>query len=68
MDELTKGVQDESPRCMMFADDVVWVNKSTNVREGKLGRWRWVLEKNGLKLCGAKTDFLKNIYTPTRIT
>lgn len=39
MNELRKGVQNEAPLCMSFADDVVLIDQNTNVLSNKLERW-----------------------------
>lgn len=63
MNEFTKGVQDEEPWCMMFADDVVLVDKNKNVLvEGKFKRWQEILEKNGLKISNVNTKIFKFMF------
>lgn len=62
-DELTKGrIHDEAPWSMLFADDVVLGEASTNALEGKLERWRELLEKSGLKTSRPKTEFVEFGY------
>lgn len=39
MDQLTKGVQDEVHRCMMFADEVNLIDDYTICKEGKFKGW-----------------------------
>ena len=36
MDELTKGIQDELPWCMLFADDIVLIDETTEGVNDKL--------------------------------
>jgi len=58
MDELTRGIQDEIPWCMLFADDIVLIEK---IREGvntKLERWRDTLEAKDFRLSRSKTEYL----------
>ena len=40
MDELTNGIQDELPWCMLFANDIVLIDETTKIVNGKLQRWR----------------------------
>jgi len=59
MDEPMKGIQEEIPRCMLFADDTILVDK---IREGvnnKLKRWRNSLEIKGFRLSRSKIEYLK---------
>jgi len=58
MDELTRGIQDEVPYNMLFANDIVLINET---REGvitKLERWRNTLEAKGFRLSRSKTEYL----------
>lgn len=59
MNEFTKGVQNKIPWCIMLADYVGLVNENTNMLEGKLERWREVLENIRLKISWAKTEFVE---------
>lgn len=43
----------------MFAVQMVLVDKNADVLEGKLERWREILEKNRSKISRAKTEFLE---------
>ena len=58
MDELTKGIQDELPWCMLFVDDIALVDE---IREGvnkKLQRWRHTLESRGFRISISNTEYL----------
>jgi len=58
MDELTRGVQDEEPWCMLFADDIVLIDESRDGVNTKLERWRDTLEAKGFRLSKSKTEYL----------
>ncbi|KAK3529902.1 hypothetical protein QTP86_007226 [Hemibagrus guttatus] len=50
MDQLSEEVRQESPWTMMFADDIVICSESREQVEENLERWRFVLERRGMKL------------------
>ena len=58
MDELTKGIQDELPWCMLFADDIVLIDETTERVNAKLERWRHTLESTGFRVSRSKTEYL----------
>ena len=58
MDELTRGIQDEIPWCMLFADDIVLIDESREGVNNKLERWRATLEAQGFRLSRSKTEYL----------
>ena len=41
MDELTRGIQDEVPWSMLFADDIVLIDETRQGVNDKLERWRY---------------------------
>jgi len=47
MDELTIGIQEELPWCMLFVNDIVLVDESRQGVNDKLERWRLTLESRG---------------------
>ncbi|KAK3519654.1 hypothetical protein QTP86_015888 [Hemibagrus guttatus] len=49
MDQLSEEVRQESPRTMMFADDIVICSESREQVEENLERWRFTLERKGMK-------------------
>ncbi|KAK3539467.1 hypothetical protein QTP70_008494 [Hemibagrus guttatus] len=49
MDQLSEEVRQESPWTMMFADDIVICSESREQVEENLERWRYVLERRGMK-------------------
>ena len=58
MDELTKGIQDELPWCMLFTDDIVLIDE---IREGvnaKLERWKHALESTSFRVSRSKTEYM----------
>ena len=56
MDELTKGIQDELPWCMLFADDIVLIDENREGVNSKLERWRHSLESRGFRVSRSKTE------------
>ena len=59
MDEITKSIQDEVPRCMMFADDVVLMDETKEGVQAKLELWRQTLESRGFRLSRSKTEYME---------
>ncbi|XP_064104347.1 uncharacterized protein LOC135214213 [Macrobrachium nipponense] len=43
-----EDVREEPPWCLLYADDIVLVAENTEELEGKLERWRYILESRGL--------------------
>ena len=58
MDELTKGMQDELPWCMLLADDIVIIDEARDGVNGKLEWWRHTLESRGFQVNRSKTKYL----------
>ena len=50
MDELTKGIQDDVTWCLLFANDVVLIDETSDVLDNKLVWWRYTLESRGFRL------------------
>ncbi|KAK3566156.1 hypothetical protein QTP86_028452, partial [Hemibagrus guttatus] len=58
MDQLSEEVRQESPWTMMFADDIVICSESREQVEENLERWRFVLERRGMKVSHNKTEYM----------
>ncbi|KAK3518697.1 hypothetical protein QTP70_008580 [Hemibagrus guttatus] len=58
MDQLSEEVRQESPWTMMFADDIVICSESREQVEENLERWRFVLERRGMKVSCSKTEYM----------
>ncbi|KAK3543698.1 hypothetical protein QTP70_027205 [Hemibagrus guttatus] len=58
MDQLSEEVRQESPWTMMFADDIVICSESREQVEENLERWRFVLERRGMKVSRSKTEYV----------
>ncbi|KAK3564267.1 hypothetical protein QTP86_011987 [Hemibagrus guttatus] len=58
MDQLSEEVRQESPWTMMFADDIVICSESREQVEEKLERWRFALERRGMKVSRSKTEYM----------
>ena len=58
MDRLTDEVRQESPWTMMFADDIVICGDTRQDVEGELERWRYALERRGMKVSRSKTEYM----------
>ncbi|GJZ32301.1 retrovirus-related pol polyprotein LINE-1 [Tanacetum coccineum] len=59
LDELSRGIQEDIPWCMIFADDIVLIAESVEVLNNRLERWRKALEDNGLRVSREKTEYLR---------
>ncbi|KAK3542798.1 hypothetical protein QTP70_002998 [Hemibagrus guttatus] len=58
MDQLSEEVRQESPWTMMFADDIVIWSESREQVEENLERWRFALERRGMKVSRSKTEYM----------
>ncbi|KAK3526912.1 hypothetical protein QTP86_004706 [Hemibagrus guttatus] len=58
MDQLSEEVRQESPWTMMFADDIVICSESREQVEENLERWRFALERRGMKVSRSKTEYM----------
>jgi len=58
MDQLSADVRQESPWTMMFADDIVICGESREQVEENLERWRFALERRGMKISRSKTEYM----------
>ncbi|KAK3522406.1 hypothetical protein QTP86_009978 [Hemibagrus guttatus] len=58
MDQLSEEVRRESPWTMMFADDIVICSESREQVEENLERWRFALERRGMKISRSKTEYM----------
>ncbi|KAK3566642.1 hypothetical protein QTP86_001843 [Hemibagrus guttatus] len=58
MDQLSEEIRQESPWTMMFADDILICSESREQVEENLERWRFVLERRGMKACRSKTEYM----------
>ncbi|KAK3574946.1 hypothetical protein QTP86_019723 [Hemibagrus guttatus] len=58
MDQLSEEVRQESPWTMMFADDIVICSESREQVEENLERWRFALERGGIKVSRSKTEYM----------
>ncbi|KAK3542543.1 hypothetical protein QTP86_028679, partial [Hemibagrus guttatus] len=58
MDQLSEEVRQESPWTMMFTDDIVICSESREQVEENLERWRFALERRGMKVSRSKTEYM----------
>ncbi|KAK3531013.1 hypothetical protein QTP70_007858 [Hemibagrus guttatus] len=58
MDQFSEEVRQESPWTMMFADDIVICSESREQVEENLERWRFALERRGMKVSRSKTEYM----------
>jgi hypothetical protein len=65
MDEVTRDIQGGIPWCMLFADDVVLVDKSRTGVDQKLELWRRTLKAKGFRLSRSKTEYMKCDFSAT---
>lgn len=59
LDEFTRLIQDELAWCMLFADDIVFVDETRNGVNSKLEIWRDASKSKGIRLSRSNTDCMK---------
>ncbi|XP_071727373.1 uncharacterized protein [Rutidosis leptorrhynchoides] len=62
LDDLSRGIQECIPWCLIFADDIVLVSKSKDELNRRLEQWRVALESNGLQISRQKTEYLRGEF------
>ncbi|KAK3525884.1 hypothetical protein QTP70_010940 [Hemibagrus guttatus] len=58
MDQFSEEVRQESLWTMMFADDIVICSESREQVEENLERWKFALERRGMKVNCSKTEYM----------
>ncbi|KAK3565615.1 hypothetical protein QTP86_012939 [Hemibagrus guttatus] len=58
MDQLSEEVRQESPCTLIFAIDIVICSESREQVEENLERWRFALERRGMKVSRSKTEYM----------
>ena len=58
LDVMGRGIKEQPPRCMLFADDIVLCSTRRDHVERKLEEWRRAMEERGLKISRKKTEHL----------
>ena len=64
MDSLTENIRNKAHWQIMFVDDVVLCAREKDVLELELEQWRGALEKRGMKVSRAKTEYMFLNGTP----
>ncbi|GJR21612.1 ataxia telangiectasia mutated family protein [Tanacetum coccineum] len=59
VDELSRGIQESIPWCLIFADDIVLVLDTPDMLNGRLEQWREMLEDKGLRVSREKTKYIR---------
>ncbi|GKA27511.1 retrovirus-related pol polyprotein LINE-1 [Tanacetum coccineum] len=59
LDELSQGIQENIPWCMIFADNIVLIAESAEGLNNRLESWRKSLEDNGLRVSKENTEYLR---------
>ncbi|GJX85066.1 retrovirus-related pol polyprotein LINE-1 [Tanacetum coccineum] len=59
LDEISRGIQEDIPWCMIFADDIVLIAESAEGLNNRLEKWRKALEDKGLRISRDKTEYLR---------
>jgi len=67
LDVITEEIEEEAPWAMLFADDLVLCDESSDRIEERLENWRGCLEDAGLKVSRAKTEHLPPLGSTTKI-
>ena len=67
LDVITEEIREETPWAMLFADDLVLCDESSDKMEERLENWRGCLEDAGLKVSRAKTEHLPPLGSTTKI-
>ncbi|KAH0469003.1 hypothetical protein IEQ34_002235 [Dendrobium chrysotoxum] len=66
MDVCTRHLQEDVPWCMLFADDILLIDKTREGVEGKLELWRSTLESKGFRLSRSKTEYMECNFSSNR--
>ncbi|GKA31398.1 ataxia telangiectasia mutated family protein [Tanacetum coccineum] len=59
LDELSRGIQESIPWCLIFADDIVLVSDTPDGLNKRLEQWREMLENKGLRVSREKTEYIR---------
>ncbi|XP_037781091.1 uncharacterized protein LOC119577582 [Penaeus monodon] len=54
---ITENVREETPRCVLYADDILLMANSRRELERKLEEWRLVVESRGMRISRSKTEY-----------
>ncbi|GKF75958.1 retrovirus-related pol polyprotein LINE-1 [Tanacetum coccineum] len=59
LDELSRGIQEIIPWCLIFTDNIVLVSDTPDGLNGRLEQWREMLENKELRVSREKTEYIR---------
>ncbi|PKA60324.1 ubiquitin-protein ligase E3 C [Apostasia shenzhenica] len=63
MEAMTRYIQDEVPWCMLFADDIILIEKTKEGAKAKLELWRNALESKGFHFSRSKIEYIECTFS-----
>ena len=58
LDVMGRGIKEQPPLCVLFADDIVLCSARREHVGRKLEEWKRAMEERGLKISRKKTEYL----------
>ena len=62
MDEITKSLHEKIPWCMIFTDDIIFIDETKKENNTKLKLWRQTLKAREFRLNRSKTEYMKGKF------
>lgn len=68
MDYITRSIQEPTPWCLIYADDIALITKTNSALQDLCNKWVAKLEKHGLRVNRTKTEYIECDFGGTEAT